>query len=77
MAIIPSFLSVAYLGRSIYPSLHLINRFQFIASSYLGSATFECYLDPADCNKSHPDHGRELPGDGLDRVQEPQRVLGS
>jgi hypothetical protein len=31
--IIPSFLAIAYLGQSIY--LHLISRFQFIASSYL------------------------------------------
>jgi hypothetical protein len=33
---IPSFLAIAYLGQSIY--LHLISRFQFIASSYLASA---------------------------------------
>ena len=75
MVIIPSFLAVAYLGRSIY--LHLISRFQFIVSSYLGSANFENYLDPADYNKFRRDNDCERPGDGLDCIQDPQGVLGS
>ena len=75
MVIIPSFLAVAYLGRSIY--LHLISRFQFIASSYLASANFESYLDPAGYNKLCCDHGREWPGNGFDCFQDPQGVLGS
>ena len=39
VVIIPSFLAVAYLGRSIY--FHLISRLQFTAASYLGRANFE------------------------------------
>ena len=38
VVIIPSFLAIAYLGQSIYFQSHLINRFRFIASSYLVSA---------------------------------------
>ena len=75
VVIIPSFLAVAYLGQSIY--LHLISRFQFVVSSYLGSAKFERYLAPADYNKFRRDHGREWTGDGLDRVQDPQGVHGN
>ena len=75
VVIIPSFLAVTYLGRSIY--LHLISRFHFIASSYLGSATITRYLVPADHNKSRRNHGRECSGDRLDSVQDPQGVLGS
>ena len=75
VVIVPSFLAVAYLGRSIY--LHLISRFQFIASSSLGSANFERCLAPDEYNKFRPDHGRECPGDRLDRVQDPQSVLRS
>ena len=76
VVIIPSFLALAYLGRSIY--LYLISRFQFIAStSYLGSANFGTYLAPADYNKSRRDHGREWPGNVLDCVQDPQGVHGS
>ena len=37
VAIIPSFLAIAYLGQSSY--LYLISRFQFDASSYLARAT--------------------------------------
>ena len=74
VVIIPSFLAVAYLGRSIYR--HLISRFQFIAStSYLGCATFAnfgTYLAPADYNKFRRNHGREWPGNVLDCVQDPQ-----
>jgi hypothetical protein len=53
VVIIPAFLAIAYLSQSII-YLHLISRFQFIASSYLASAQwhkniftrpiFECYL---------------------------------
>ena len=75
VVIIPSFLAIAFLGRSIY--LHLISRFQFIASSYLGSANFESYLVSAVCYKFRCDHHREWPGNGLDCVQDPQGVLGS
>ena len=75
MVIIPSFLAVVYLGSSIY--LRLMSRFQFIAFSYLVSASFENSLDPTDYNKFHCDHDREWPGDGLDSVQDPQGVLGS
>ena len=74
VVIIPSFLAVAYLGRSIY--LHLISRLQFITSSYLGCTIFEPCLGPAVYNKLRRDHSREWPGDGLDRVQDPQGVLG-
>ena len=38
IVIIPSFLATTLLGQSIY--LHLIIRFQFIASSYLASGSF-------------------------------------
>ena len=48
-----------------------------MASSYLGSANFERYLDPTDYSKFHCNHSREWPGDGLDCVQDPQGVLGS
>ena len=75
VVIIPSFLAVAYLGRSIY--LHLIIRFQFIASSYLASANLERCLVSSYYNKFCRDHGREWPGDGLDRVQDSQGVLGT
>ena len=78
VVILPSFFAVAYLGRSIY--FHLISQFQFMASSYLGSAgsaNFEPYhLSPVKCNKFRPDHSREWPGDGLDCVQDSQSVLG-
>ena len=75
VVIIPLFLAITYLGRSIY--FHLISRFKFIASSYLGSANFESFLGPADYNKFRCDCGREWPGDGFNRVQDPQGVLGS
>ena len=75
VVIIPSFLSVASLGRSIY--LHLISRFQFIASSYLASANLQACMDPTDYNEYRRDHDRELPGNGLDCVQDPHGVLGS
>ena len=64
--IIPSFLAVAYLGRSIY--LCLIRRFQFMPSSYLCSTNFEDYLAPVDYNKFRHDHDREWPDDGLDSI---------
>ena len=86
VVIIPSFLAIAYLGQSIY--LHLISRFQFIASSYLASEkwrkdictkpNFKCCLDEHSVsNKYRFVHGREYPGDMLDRVEDPQGVLAS
>ena len=79
VVIVPSFFTVAYLGRSIY--LHLISQIQLIASSYLasaGSANFEPYqLSPDKYNKFRSDHSREWSGDGLDCVQDSQSVLES
>ena len=85
--IVPSFLAIAFISQSIY--LQLINRFQFIVSesSYLASARwhiknqtrryFFCFLgDDVDSNRFGHIHGRECPGDGLDRVQDPQGILG-
>ena len=39
VVIIPSLLAIAYLGQSIY--LHSISRFQFIASSYLATVSWD------------------------------------
>ena len=86
VVIIPSFLAIAYLGQSSY--LHLISRFQFIASSSLARATWPinictrpncvCWLGGNNrFNSSRRVHGRECPGDGLDRFQDPQGVFGS
>ena len=86
VVIIPSFLAIAYLGQSFY--LHLISQFQFIASSYLASKkrrknictkpNFKCCLDEHSVsNKYHFVHGREYPGDRLDRFQDLRGVLGS
>jgi hypothetical protein len=87
VVIIPSFLAITYLGQSI--DFHLIRLLQFIVSSYLPSDDWCKYIyttpigganflgRPVVCNKFHPVHGREYPGDGLDRVQDPQGVLGS
>ena len=74
--------------QSVY--LHLINRFQFIPSSYLASDRWlskttarqswnftACLGMDVDANSFDGDHGREHPGDGLDRIQDPQGVLGS
>ena len=86
VVIIPSFLAIAYLGQPSY--LLLISRFQYITSSYLDRATWridiwtrriwDCWLGGhSDFNSSRRVHGREYPGDGLDRVQDSQGVLGS
>ena len=86
VAIIPSILAITYLGQSSY--LHLISRTQFIASSYLAwvswrkyiftRPSWDCWLGDDDgYNRSRCVHGRECPGDGLDRGQDPQGVLGS
>ena len=87
VVIIPSFLAIAYLGQSIY--LHLISQFQFsIVSSCLASVSwlnntytrplFEyCLGGPGGSNRLRRIDGREYPGNGLDRVQDPQGVLGS
>ena len=71
---------------------HLISQFQFIAStSYLDKDSWrklrynigtrriiDYYLgEHGDSNRLRRVHGREYPGDGLDRVQDPQGVLGS
>ena len=60
--------------------------FQFIASSFVATRDnwrnnictgpiFDCCLgERDDYNKSHCVHGGECPGDGLDRVQDPQGV---
>ena len=86
VVIVPSLLAITFIGQSIY--LHLISRFQFIVSSYLASDRwrtksqtrryFCCFLVGlvASSRFGHI-HGRECPGDGLDRVQDPQGVLGS
>ena len=88
VVIIPSFMAIACLGQSIH-FLHLISRFQFISSSYLASSdrrrntcqctrpTFGFLGSHGDSNKFLFVHGRESPGDGLDRVQDPQGVPGS
>ena len=86
VVIFPSFLAVVYLGQSSY--LHLIGRFQFISSSYLAGATWRidicrrpiwvCWLGGhGGYDESRHVHGRECPGDGLDRFQDPQGVFGS
>ena len=86
VVIIPSFLAITYLGQSSY--LHLISRFQFIASSSLARATWhinictkpnwDCWLGDYDgYNRSRHVHGCECSGDGFDRFQDPQGVLGS
>ena len=86
VVIVPSFLAITYIGQSIYP--HLISRFQFIASSYLASdrrrnnnwkwRSFYLSLgEHADSNCIGRIHGRECPGDGLDRIQDSQGVLAS
>ena len=84
--IVPSFLAITFISQSIY--LHLISQFHFIVSSYLASARrhninqtkryFFCFLgNDVDSNRFGHIHGRECPGDRLDRVQDPQGVLGS
>ena len=86
VAIFPSILAIAYLGQLSY--LYLISWFQFIASSYLARANWrnnictrwnwDCWLGgPDGFNRSRRVHGRECPGDGLDRFQDPQGVLRS
>ena len=88
VVIIPSFMAIAYLGQSIYYlRLRLISRFQFIASSYLDidrwrsntctRPAFGCLGDHGDSIKFFFVHGRECPGDGFDRVQDPQGIPGS
>ena len=89
VVIIPSFLAITFLGHLIY---HLIvNRFQFIpySNSYLGNFRspwlaarhyynfYHCLGEHVDSNSFGRDHGHEHPGDGLDRIQDPQGVLGS
>ena len=86
VVIVPSFLAITYMGQSIY--LHLISRFQFIASSYLASVTrgninwkWRCFRCPlgghTGSNRFSCIHGCECSGDGLDHIQDLQGVLGS
>ena len=86
VVIVPSFLAIAYIGQKIY--LHLISRSQFIASSYLDSDKWciNNYRWPKFCgpvgtnagsNRFGCIHGCECPGDGLDRVQDPEGGLSS
>ena len=86
VVIIPSLLAIAYLGQSIY--LYLISRFQSIASSFLDSGERNSNIctwpnvesrlgEHNGFNEFHFVHGREYPGDGLDRVQDPQGILTS
>ena len=81
VVVVPLFLAITYIGRSIY--LHLISRFQLITSSYLASVrrcgkngtrqTFLCSLgDHVDHNGFGRVYGRECPGNGLAVVQDPQ-----
>ena len=85
VVIVPSFLAITYIGQWIY--LHSISWFQFIAYSYLAIGNWriknwrwrivKCWLGGhAESNRFGRIHGRECPGDGLDRVQDPQSVLG-
>ena len=86
VVIIPSFLAIAYIGQSIY--LRLISRFQSITSSYLASDnrrtnnnTWPNLYFPLGGHIGSNSFGRvydrEYPGDGHDRVQDPQGVFGS
>ena len=78
VVIIPSLLVITYLCQLIY--LHLISRFQFITSRYLASELCNItagILLYSRCNKLRHGHVRECLGDGFDRVQDPQGVLGS
>ena len=79
VVVIPSFLAITLLGKSIF--LHLISQFQLIASSYLAivnpwiSDQYLCCDLLAGrfvSNRFGRVHGRECPGDGYDRVQNPQ-----
>ena len=73
VVIIPSFLAITLLGKSIF--LHLISQFQLIASSYLAIVNpwiSDRYPLHFASNRFGRVHGREYPGDGYDRVQNPQ-----
>ena len=86
VVIVPSFLAITYIGQWI--CLCLTSLFQFIVSSYLVNIIWRSYNcrwhnlkcamgGNADSNSFGRIHGCECPGDGLDRVQNPQGVLGS
>ena len=70
--IIPSFLAITHLGQSIYVHMHLISRFQFIASSYLASVNCPWYSDHVVYCRFGRLHGGEYLGYGYDRVQDLQ-----
>ena len=73
VVIIPSILAITHLGQSeSIHYVHLINRFQFIASSYLVIVNCPWYSDHNVSCRIGRVHGREYPGDGHDRVQDPQ-----
>ena len=87
VVIIPSILAIAYLGQSSY-YYHLTSRIQFLAPSYLVRATWRINIctrricdswlgDRDGYDSSRRVHGREYSGDGLDRFQDSQGVLGS
>ena len=88
VVILPSLLAITYLGTvNLLSSLDKL--IQCIASSYLdrdrclsisftSSTPILWYMGVLGAsNKSHRVHGREYPGDGLDRIQDLQGVLGS
>ena len=89
VVIVPSFLAITFIGQSVY--LHLVKRFQSNPStSYVGSVrrlrkttarqswSFSgCLGMDGDSNIFGRDYGREHPGDGLDRIQDPQGICGS
>ena len=90
VVIIPSFLAIADTGQSSYLH-HLKSRFQFhvspLAIWLVGSTAARAIVQgqfstvawggQSGYNKSHRVHGREFLGDGVDRVRDPQCVLGS
>jgi hypothetical protein len=88
VVIVPSFLAITFLGQSI--NSHFLKQTSIYrrASSYLANRKFRRnnwtrpiarrFLgNPVSYSKFHPVHSCEYPGDGLDRVQDPQGVLGS
>ena len=88
VVIIPSFLAIAFLGRSSYPQLRIRFQLTRVISRYLASDRWhinvgtkpgwDCYLgDHDEYNKCRHVHGCQCPGDGLDCFQDPQGVLAS
>jgi hypothetical protein len=85
--IIPSFLAIVYLGQSIFIfisykpiSIYIASTSYMASGSLLGNSFTSTptiwYMGvPGDPNKFRRVHGCEYPGDGLDRVQDPQGVF--